>query len=607
MNEKEFNGLILAELVKIANEVFTNEIEIAPGTYTAAELAKLKDANGNEINIKYLCVDAKLNITDFRAVQINSFKCSFPVDQVFNLVWQFEKLIGTKQANKTRFTKIEERENIVCSFDMWITKEHLNITKLVTKDSLRPAFNYIYLDPYKSALIASDGRTLKEYPVIIETSGLLPDGLKLFINPKHLKEMVGRCSVCVCSQEGGNITEITNDKKQTFICDFAGYFPNYRLVYPNLSKDGFIKIQKSELKAVAGFVKEIAKRNKKSGFSLRTIAGENKVYLSYNDADSNGHKELCVTLEKAALIDIKLGFFASNVIPLLSGWTGGVWLVAPDRAAVFDDKAARIGVVMPAFINDSICPNLKCNIKALDRAKVPTIPEKESVREPEKHLPALYVDVQTKTPAFVFALVALIDFISRWFYQDQINKALQRLTMLTEPVNEETNANEPEPITENEPVRAYTPELLYIDQPLVFPVPIFIHKHERTISPTVVPELLNRQCITLLFVSMMLPELLRRYVWGAIRPKANADELFWGDFRRFHTKGNHRIRDGTKEANKPKLQPFQTNYYIHQESLWKRINKPKEVIAETNRLRKVRSMLLDWILIWLILSESNRT
>lgn len=576
MNEKEFNGLILAELVKIANDVFTNEIEIAPDTYTAAELAKLKDTNGNEINIKYLCVDAKLNITDFRTVQINSFKCSFPVDQVFNLVWQFEKLIGTKQANKTRFTKIEERENIVCSFDMWITKEHLNITKLVTKDSLRPAFNYIYLDPYKSALVASDGRTLKEYPVIIETSGLLPDGLKLFINPKHLKEMVGRCSVCVCSQEGGNITEITNDKKQTFICDFAGYFPNYRLVYPNLSKDGFIKIQKSELKAVAGFVKEIAKRNKKSGFSLRTIARENKVYLSYNDADSNGHKELCVTLEKAALIDIKLGFFASNVIPLLSGWTGGVWLVAPDRAAVFDDKAARIGVVMPAFINDSICPNLKCNIKALDRAKVPTIPEKESVREPEKHLPALYMDVQTKTPAFVFALVALIDFISRWFYQDQINKALQRLTMLTElsgislpelltePVNEETNANEPEPITENEPVRAYTPELLYIDQPLVFPVPIFIHKHERTISPTVVPELLNRQCITLLFVSMMLPKLLRRYVWGTIRPKANADELFWGDFRRFHTKGNHRIRDGTKEANKPKLQPFQTNYYIYQ-------------------------------------------
>lgn len=299
MNEKEFNGLILTELVKIANDVFTNEIEIAPGTYTAAELAKLKDANGNEINIKYLCVDAKLNITDFRTVQINSFKCSFPVDQVFNLVWQFEKLIGTKQANKTRFTKIEERENIVCSFDMWITKEHLNITKLVTKDPLRPVFNYIYLDPYKA---------LQRLTMLTELSGI-------------------------------------------------------------------------------------------------------------------------------------------------------------------------------------------------------SLPE-----------------------------------------------------LLTEPVSEETNANVPEPITEDEPVRAYTPELLYIDRPLVFPVPIFIHKHERTISRIVVPELLNHQCIALLFVSMMLPELLRRYVWGTIRPKTNTDGLFRSDFRRFHTKGNHRIRDGTKEANKPELQPFQTNY-----------------------------------------------
>lgn len=36
MNEKGFNGLILVELVKIANDVFINEI--APGTYTAAIL-----------------------------------------------------------------------------------------------------------------------------------------------------------------------------------------------------------------------------------------------------------------------------------------------------------------------------------------------------------------------------------------------------------------------------------------------------------------------------------------------------------------------------------------------------------------------------------------
>lgn len=208
------------------------------------------------------------------------------------------------------------------------------------------------------------------------------------------------------------------------------------------------------------------------------------------------------------------------------------------------------------------------------------------------------MDAQTKTPAFVFALVALIDFISRWFYQDQINKALQRLTMLTElsgislpelltePVSEETNANVPEPITEDEPVRAYTPELLYIDRPLVFPVPIFIHKHERTISRIVVPELLNHQCIALLFVSMMLPELLRRYVWGTIRPKANADELFGAISDVFTPKVIIESETEQKRQTNLNYSHFKRIITYINESLWKRINKPKEVIAETNRLRK---------------------
>ncbi|MEL5894274.1 hypothetical protein AAE250_12305 [Bacteroides sp. GD17] len=568
MNDKELNGLILAELVKIANEVFTNEIEIASGTYTAAELAKLKDANGNEINIKYLCVDAKLNITDFRTVQVNSFKCSFPVDQAFNLVWQFEKLIGTKQVNKTRFTKIEERENIVCSFDMWVTKEHVTLSKFVDDDPSRPVMNFVFLDPYNSALVASDGRILKEYPVIVETSGRLPDGLQLFINPKHLKELVGRCSVCVYSQEGGYITEITNEKKQTFVCDLAGCFPNYRGVYPCVSKEGFIKIQKNELKAVSTFLKNIIKRNKKGRFSFRTFAGENKVYLSYNDADYNEQKELSATLEKAALFDIKIGLFASNIISLLSGWTGGMWLVAPDRAVIFDDKAARIGLVMPVCIDDPIDPCLNCKTKALERANIPPVLE----MEPEKHLPAVYVDAQTETPAFIFALVALIDFISRWFYQDQINQALQRLKMLSElsgvslpellaePISEEIKAVEPLPTLEIESAPTNTPELLHVVRPLVFPVSIFVHGQKRLAARTIAPELFSCQYMGLLFISAMLPELLMWCSRDFAPLCANVNELFLDDFRRFHAKGSHRIRDGTIKVNKPQSELIQTNY-----------------------------------------------
>lgn len=49
MTDKEINIAILQELKRIANEIFTNEIEIEPGTYTAAELAKEKSAKGDVV------------------------------------------------------------------------------------------------------------------------------------------------------------------------------------------------------------------------------------------------------------------------------------------------------------------------------------------------------------------------------------------------------------------------------------------------------------------------------------------------------------------------------------------------------------------------------
>lgn len=179
--------------------------------------------------------------------------------------------------------------------------------------------------------------------------------------------------------------------------------------------------------------------------------------------------------------------------------------------------------------------------------------------------------------------------------------------LLTEPVSEETNANVPEPITEDEPVRAYTPELLYIDRPLVFPVPIFIHKHERTISRIVVPELLNHQCIALLFVSMMFPNYYGD-MFGEQSDQRQMQMNYFGAISDVFTP-KVIIESETEQKRQTNLNysHFKRIITYINESLWKRINKPKEVIAETNRLRKVRSMLLDWILIWLILSESNQT
>lgn len=62
-----------------------------------------------------------------------------------------------------------------------------------------------------------------------------------------------------------------------------------------------------------------------------------------------------------------------------------------------------------------------------------------------------------------------------------------------------------------------------------------------------------------------------------------------------------------KRQKSPNYSHFKRIIKYINELLWMKINTPKEVIAETNRLQKARSMQLGWILIWLILSENNRT
>ena len=71
MTEKEINIAILQEFKRIANEIFTNEIEIEPGTYTAAELAKEKSAKGDVIIINYNKTNIESLLT--RSVCVGSF------------------------------------------------------------------------------------------------------------------------------------------------------------------------------------------------------------------------------------------------------------------------------------------------------------------------------------------------------------------------------------------------------------------------------------------------------------------------------------------------------------------------------------------------------
>lgn len=105
MSDKEMNIAILEGLKQIANEIFSNEINIVPGTYTAAELAKEKSAKGDVIEINYIQTNNESIL--MRSVCVGSFKCEFERKNIFNLIWKFEQLSGTKQKDKARFVRIE--------------------------------------------------------------------------------------------------------------------------------------------------------------------------------------------------------------------------------------------------------------------------------------------------------------------------------------------------------------------------------------------------------------------------------------------------------------------------------------------------------------------
>lgn len=543
MKDNDLNLLILQELIRIANEVFARMV-IKLGTYTAAELAKLKDGKGNDITISFAEPDKIYRI------EVDSFKCSFPENRIFYLVWQFESECGIKQKDKARFTRVEEKE-VVCEFKMQITKEQTKIAKMVGNDHCRPVMNYIHIDPYNSALIATNGRIMKEYKAHIESCGDIPEGLNLYIEPKHIKELVGNCSVCVKKENDiETITEITNEQGKVFVCDYSGKYPNYRSVYPKLSKDGYIKVRKNELKSVSSFVKSVKKNKYNDIFTLETISGERKMYLSYEDIDFAQSKGIIVELEEPAKIDIRLGLKAVEVLPILSGWVGGMWLVSPCNAVVFDDKEAVAGLVMPTCIDNAIYPGrMELNVNAYERLEALS----EAKYKKENNLPALYVASENDVVEFVFALSDAIKSISDTFYKEQIKETLERLKKLSElsgiPMDEiiptECKEIKEEPLVRIEEVMQ--PEVLPEAYKGVDRLPYYrdivsqFPRLLRCMDAHAAQPYRQVHIGSICNVMLSLHCLRRR----SAKFSSLTEGLSIANCRRLRKKGNHRIRDGT--------------------------------------------------------------
>ena len=102
-NGKEFTRQILAEMVKMARQIFAKITVQENGTFTAYELWKCKDAMGNILHIDWNGTEH-----DRYTATVGTFKFEFAAHEVFETVYKFEKLGCVKQSEKARFIKGEQ-------------------------------------------------------------------------------------------------------------------------------------------------------------------------------------------------------------------------------------------------------------------------------------------------------------------------------------------------------------------------------------------------------------------------------------------------------------------------------------------------------------------
>lgn len=375
MTDKELNINVLRELTNIANEIFANEINIAPGTYTAAELSKGKDAKGNVIGINYIQTLDENLIT--RSVCIENFKCTFERSNIFYLIWKFEQILKVVQKNKVRFTKVEHVHSDL-SFCVNITNEIKTLVKCVGDDPSNPAFMNIYVDYKKGYMVASDAVRMKACK--IEISDLEGESeTNIFICPKDLKRISGACRISV---SGKNVT-ITDSSGSVYLFYCSGLnYPKWESVVPYVSKSSCIKI--ANVKEVASFVKKRKGIMRISGKLGRTVVIS--LMEEYYDGSLDVYSEMTVNTETDISYDFSIMFKLENILPIIQSWNGLIFLNANYRPAAFGSIYNNIYFTMPYVTRNGTFEKEDFEIDRYNMVSLFSVMEDEEDEENEENL-----------------------------------------------------------------------------------------------------------------------------------------------------------------------------------------------------------------------------
>lgn len=445
MTDKELNINILRELTNIANEIFANEINITPGTYTAAELSKGKDAKGNEIEINYIQTLDENLIT--RSVCIENFKCTFERSNIFYLIWKFERLSGIKQKDKARFVRIEAGK-VDLSFSVEITKEMYTLCKCAGNDKVCPVMSYIFIDYKKGYLVSSNTKHLQACKAnVFNVEG--ETEASVLINPKDFKQLSGVCSVTVSDGKG----TISDEAGRAYNVECSGLkYPNWFAIVPKVSKNNYIKI--NEAKDVLSFLK------KKEGTFCMYAEKGHKITIDYKDSESGASSQIEVFTENEIPFSFSVMLDSKSFQTVAQKWDGGIFIDANYKPIVLTDKNENICFLMPSGVGKEGFVTIEYNfyrynmVSLLDFGeKADAEPTKEEETPRENHIaPVQSESINFPIPVSeykynilgFYCLLYLVCELCKAIISHEAKDALKRLKMLLSSpvVNIEDFSNE---------------------------------------------------------------------------------------------------------------------------------------------------------------------
>lgn len=421
MTEKDFNRAILAELAKVAKDYFS-KLSIPAGTYTAAELSSgKKEKEEIKMNAPEEIREAK------HIVSVGLFRCEFPSERVFDLVYKFEKLSGIGQKDKMHFVRMAEPECVVCSFVADFGKGIRWLENHIRKDGLYPQLGNVCLNLERSELVATDSHIISISNIeISEFSGKKPD-FSILLNSEMIKNLKGECYIRVIN--GGIIAENASGMQYIHKYEFKRYV-NYLSVIPKVSNELRADFNKESVKRIMSFLKSSKNNCKELQIDINPRESFAK-FIAVN-SDKKAVSSIRVGMEGFLDAEIRISFIIENFLRM-KNWDGRIWFGCDShRVALFGDKCAKLIGLMPSIRTDEkrYSYQAKNVINAFDAVCGKNELNKKKVAG-TSNLPAEYRASNSIVAGFIESLCSMLSVLYDMTFFITLNDAIRQIRQLS--------------------------------------------------------------------------------------------------------------------------------------------------------------------------------